>query len=102
MAEPRSKEQAGSSATKALVIRVSESLRAQLDILALLNNHTVSDEIRVALEAWVDKARSDPNTQRRAESVRQQIEHEAATKRAAIAAIFIQDSKPTRSGSTKR
>lgn len=102
MAEPRSKEQAGSSATKALVIRVSESLRAQLDILALLNNHTVSDEIRVVMESWVGKARSDPSTQRRAEVVRQQIEQEASTKRAAIAAIFTQSSRPTRSSRNKR
>ena len=73
---------------KTLAVRVSEDLRAQLDIIAQLNDRTVTEEIRLALEAWVQKSKSDPAVLKRAESVRAEIEREAATKRNAISAIF--------------
>lgn len=75
---------------KTLAVRVSEDLRAQLDIIAQLNDRTVTEEIRLALEAWIAKSKSDPAVLKRAESVRAEIEREAATKRNAISAIFEQ------------
>lgn len=73
---------------KTLAVRVSEDLRAQLDIIAQLNDRTVTEEIRLALESWIEKSKSDPAVLKRAESVRAEIEREAATKRNAISAIF--------------
>lgn len=73
---------------KTLAVRVSEDLRAQLDIIAQLNDRSVTEEIRLALEAWIQKSKSDPATLQRAESVRAEIEREATTKRNAISAIF--------------
>ena len=73
---------------KPLAVRLNESTRTQLDIIAQLNDRTVTDEVRLAVEAWIDKTKADPAIQRRAQDVRDEIEREAAGKRDAIAAIF--------------
>ena len=79
-----------------LSVRMTEGTRAQLDIIAQLNDRTVTDEIRHALEAWIEKSKADPKVLARAESVRTEIEREATTKRNAIAAIFSpSDTAPT-------
>ena len=85
----------GYGTVKTLAVRINEATRAQLDIIAQLNDRTVTDEIRLALEAWIERTKSDPSTLERAEAVRAEIEREAATKREAIAAIFSRP-KPTR------
>lgn len=84
----------GYGPVKTLAVRLNESTRAQLDIIAQLNDRTVTDEIRLALEAWIEKTKSDPSVLQRAQSVRDEIEREAATKRDAIAAIFDQGTAP--------
>ncbi|MBZ4486727.1 hypothetical protein LQ938_05890 [Microbacterium sp. cx-55] len=73
---------------KTIAMRLNESTRVQLDIIAQLNDRNVTDEIRLAIDAWIEKTRSDPVVQERAETVRNEIEHEASTKCDAIAAIF--------------
>lgn len=78
----------GYGPVKTLAVRLNESTRAQLDIIAQLNDRTVTDEIRLAIEAWIEKTKSDPSVLQRAEAVRAEIEREAATKRDAIASIF--------------
>jgi uncharacterized membrane-anchored protein YjiN (DUF445 family) len=86
----------GYGAVKTLAVRINESTRAQLDIIAQLNNRTVTDEIRLALEAWIERTKSDPSVLQRAESVRAEIEREAATKRDAIATIFDKSDAPSK------
>lgn len=71
-----------------LSIRIGDGLRAQLDVIAQLNDRTVTEEIRLALEAWVETSKSDPKVLQRAETVRAEIEREAKTKQSAIEAIF--------------
>lgn len=71
-----------------LAVRLNESTRTQLDLIAQLNDRTVTDECRLAIEAWIHKAKADPAIQARAQAVRDEIEREAAGKRDAIAAIF--------------
>jgi predicted transcriptional regulator len=73
---------------KTLAVRLTEDTRAQLDILAQLSDRTVTEEIRLAIEAWIAKSKSDPAIQQRAKFVREEIEREATTKRNAISAIF--------------
>ncbi|MBD8478953.1 hypothetical protein [Microbacterium sp. CFBP 8794] len=85
---PASANGLGYGPIKPLAVRLNESTRTQLDIIAQLNDRTVTDEVRLAVEAWIDKARTDPHIQRRAKDVRDEIEREAAGKRDAIAAIF--------------
>ncbi|MBZ4488090.1 hypothetical protein LQ938_11550 [Microbacterium sp. cx-55] len=85
---PPSANGLGYGPVKPLAVRLNESTRVQLDIIAGLNDRTVTDEIRLAIESWIEKIKSDPAVQRRAEEVRADIERKAATKREAIAAIF--------------
>lgn len=73
---------------KPLAVRLNESTRTQLDIIAGLNDRTVTDECRLAIEAWIEKAKADPAIQARAQTVRDEIERAANTKRDAIAAIL--------------
>ncbi|MDF1478792.1 hypothetical protein PYV02_06800 [Leifsonia sp. H3M29-4] len=73
---------------RTLAVRLTDGLRAQLDVIAQLNDRSVTEEIRIALEAWVETSKSDPKVLARAETVRAEIEREAKTKQSAIEAIF--------------
>lgn len=73
---------------RTLAVRINDDLRAQLDVIAQLNDRSVTEEIRIALEGWVETSKSDPAVLQRAETVRADIEREAQTKRNAITAIF--------------
>ena len=77
-----------SSPIRTLAVRITDDLRAQLDVIAQLNDRSVTEEIRIALEAWVEASKSDPKVLQRAEKVRADIEREAETKRNAISSIF--------------
>ncbi|WP_308467928.1 hypothetical protein [Rathayibacter soli] len=68
--------------------RTDDETRAQLEVLAQLNNRSVTTETRFALESWVERSKTDPAIKERAEAARAEIEREAQTKRNAIAAIF--------------
>ncbi len=90
---------AGSPIVRTLAVRINDDLRAQLDLIAQLNDRSVTEEIRLALEHWVNRSKSDPKVLERAEVVRAEIEREAATRRGAIEAIFASEkpkAKPTR------
>lgn len=98
------------SQLRTLAVRITEDLRAQLDVLAQLTGRSTTDEIRLALEHWITKSKNDPSVLKQAEAVKAEIEREAQTRRNAIAAIFEGDgttggtkSSPTRStGTSKR
>ncbi len=79
---------AASSPVRTLAVRITDDLRAQLDVIAQLNDRSVTEEIRLALESWVETSKSDPKVRARAETVRAEIEREAKTKQSAIEAIF--------------
>ena len=83
------------SQMRTLAVRITEDLRAQLDVIAQLNDRSVTEEIRIALEAWVVTSKSDPKVLARAETVRAEIEREAKTKQSAIEAIFGGEPGPT-------
>lgn len=76
------------AAYKVLSVRTSEDTRAQLEVLAQLNERSVTEETRIALEHWVEKSKSDPAVLKRAEQVRAEIERDAETKRNAINAVL--------------
>lgn len=75
---------AGVDSIRPLSVRMYESARAQLEILAQLNGRSVTEEIRLALEAWVEQSKRGPEGQ----EVREDIEREAAMRRSAIESIF--------------
>lgn len=83
------------SQLRTLAVRITEDLRAQLDIVAQLTGRSTTEEIRLALEHWIEKVKSDPAIQKKAEAIRAEIERKAQTRRKAIAAIFGGDSSTT-------
>jgi predicted DNA-binding protein len=89
MSEQSKPASAGSSGQlRTLAVRITEELRAQLDIIAQLTGRTATEEIRLALEHWIDKTKTDPAVLKKAEAVRAEIERDADTRRRAIEAIF--------------
>lgn len=93
----------GSAAYKVLSVRTSEDTRAQLEVLAQLNERSVTEETRIALEYWVEKSKSDPAVLKRAEQVRAEIERDAETKRNAINAVLgSKDGKAASARTTKQ
>jgi len=44
---------------RTLAVRITEGLRAQLDIISQLTGRSATEEIRLALEHWIDKTKSD-------------------------------------------
>jgi hypothetical protein len=80
---------------RTLAVRITEDLRAQLDIVAHLTGRSTTEEIRLALEHWIERTKSDPAIQKKAEAIRAEIEREAQTRRNAIAAIFGGDGSAT-------
>lgn len=78
----------GMGPLRPLSVRMSDGTRAQIEILAQLNDRSLTEETRIALEHWVDKSKSDPAVLERAEQVRADIEREAATRRNAIEAVL--------------
>lgn len=87
---------------RTLAVRIMEDLRAQLDIIAQLTGRSATEEIRLALEHWIDRTKSDPEVLKKAEAVRADIEREAQTRRNAIAAIFSGDGAKEGSASHPR
>jgi predicted DNA-binding protein len=85
MSEPTT---GASGQLRTLAVRITEDLRAQLDVVAQITGRSATEEIRLALEYWVEKINSDPASLQRAEAIRAEIEREAQTRRNAIAAIF--------------
>jgi predicted DNA-binding protein len=83
-----------------LSVRMTEGTRAQLDIIAQLNDRSVTEEVREAIEHWIERSKSDEKVLKRADAVKAEIEREAATKRGAIAAIFDKPEKDTGKAAT--
>lgn len=88
MTESPTSATAGSGQLRTLAVRITDDLRAQLDIIAQLNGRTATEEIRLALEHWIVQAKANPETLQRAQQVQSEIERKAQTQRNAIAAIF--------------
>ena len=73
---------------KTLAIRLEDEVHAQLSVLAQLEEHTVTDAIRQAVESYIEAKKAQPQVSARAEAVLAEIEREAAARRGAIAALF--------------
>lgn len=78
----------GGPVVKTLAIRLELGLHAQLSVVAQLQGHTITDEIRLAIEAHIDRVRSDVGLTAKADAVLEDIERDAAARREAIASLF--------------
>lgn len=73
---------------KTLAIRLEDDTHAQLTILAQLEEMPVSDALKKAVDAYIASKRSQPELKARLETVLEEIEREAATRRDAITSLF--------------
>jgi predicted transcriptional regulator len=78
---------------KTMAIRLDEELHAQLSVLAQLEEVSVTEFIRTAIEAQIELKRSNPDLAAKAESALADIDAEAQNRRSAIATMF-GDSEP--------
>ena len=85
---------------KTMAIRLEEDQHAQLSMIAQLEELTVADAIRQAIDQWVEARRNNPQLQQRAEAVLAEIERDASTRRGAIAALLGKEASTPRTEST--
>lgn len=73
---------------KTLAVRLDESIHAQLRLIAQLSGRSLTEEIRLAIDARIQAAQVDPALVARAHEARHQIEQEAAVRTAALAGFI--------------
>ena len=78
----------GRSDMKTLAIKLEDDVHSQLVVLAQLDNLTLADVLRLAVEQYVERMRSEGGLESRAASVLEEIEREATARRDAIQALF--------------
>ena len=76
---------------KTLAIRLEDDVHAQLQVIAKLQESSIADEIRQAIDAHLQAKRHDPELGKRANEVRESIEHEAKLRQDAMATLFTED-----------
>lgn len=74
--------------TKTLAIRMDDQLHAQLSVIAQLEDVSITELIRQAIEAQLAAKRSQPGLADRAKTVLADIDQEAQARRQAVAAMF--------------
>ena len=75
---------------KTLAIRLEDDVHAQLSVLAQLEELTITDAIREAIEEFIETRRYRPELTARADAALADIERDATTRREAIAALLDQ------------
>ncbi len=82
MPEPRN------GSVKTLAIRLADDLHAQLSLVAQLDELTLTDAIRRAIEEFIERKRAEGDFAARAAAMLEEIDREAATRRQSIEALF--------------
>ena len=102
MSQPENGTTTGKAGVKTLAIRLEPDVHAHLSLIAQLRGSTITDEIRTAIEAHIETARTAPELAAQAGSALEDIERDALARRAAIATLFGDEqteptAQPTRS-----
>lgn len=81
---------------KTLAIRLDDEQHAQLTVLAQLEEISVTEFIRTAIDAQLQAKRSQPDLAAKAEAVLADINAEAEARRSALTGLFAppEDSEP--------
>ena len=73
---------------KTLAIRLDDQLHAQLTVVAQLEETSITEVIRTAIEAYVAERRSNPELTAKAAGLLQAIDAETQTRKQAIEALL--------------
>jgi hypothetical protein len=79
---------------KTMAIRLEDELHAQLAMLAKLEELSVADAIRQAVDGWVKERRTRPELVERAQQILGDIDREASARRGAIEALLGSTEQP--------
>jgi predicted transcriptional regulator len=81
---------------KTMAIRLDDELHAQLTVLAQLEESSVTDVIRQAIETHLEKKRTQPELSTKAAEVLAAIDAQADRQRDAIASMFGNTEQPAK------
>lgn len=73
---------------KTMAIRLDDELHEQLSILAQLENTSITELIRTAIEQHLSAKRNDPELAAQADEILAEIDAQATKRREAISALF--------------
>jgi predicted transcriptional regulator len=79
---------------KTLAVKLEDSTHAQLTAIAQLEEQPVTALIKQAIEEFIETKRNQPELTGRAEAMLEEIEQEAAARRAALATLFGSGAEP--------
>ena len=79
---------------KTLAVKLEDSTHAQLTAIAQLEQQPVTGLIKQAIEEFIETKRNQPELTGRAEAMLEEIEQEAAARRAALATLFGSSEEP--------
>ncbi len=82
---------------KTLALRLDTERHARLSALAALEDISLTEAIKSAIDLYVDSRKNAPELTAKADEALKEIEREASSRREAISALF-GDDKPTGSG----
>ncbi|MFT3714391.1 MAG: hypothetical protein QM774_00160 [Gordonia sp. (in: high G+C Gram-positive bacteria)] len=78
---------------KTIAIRLDGETHSVLTMIASLRDSTITDEIKAALAAHIEAARTADDLAARASEAAEEIEQEAAVRKAALDSLFKTDTK---------
>lgn len=79
---------ASGTPVRVLSLRLDEDTRAQLEVLAQIQQRSLTEECRIGLEHWIESSKTDPVVQAKAEQVRADIQRDTTTRLGAINAVL--------------
>lgn len=91
----------GNGGVKTLAIRLEPDVHAQLSLIAQLRGATITDEIKAALAAHLESAKTAEDLAARADDALAEIERDAAARREALSALFNASATKPRARSRK-
>jgi hypothetical protein len=83
MAEPK-------GGVKTLAIQLSDEAHAQLVLISQVEGLSLKDVLKQAVDALIERKRTEPDFASRAAAVLEEIDREAASRRQAIQTLFAQ------------
>lgn len=93
-------------ATKTLAFRITPELHAQFSAIVQLKGSTLNTEGPIAITAYIETMRSDPEVQAKAQASRRAFEQEMAARQGAIDTLFgtpsSKESSNTKARSTRK
>ena len=87
---------------RTLAIRLEDEEHAQLQMIARLEDLSLTDALRQAIDLWISERRNNPELQARAAAILDDIDRDAATRRTAIEDILGNKTSATRATANPR